>query len=931
MTHMLMARAIIDHTALEGIHVARMRFPYDTALDTFLSSILAISSRRQKRKQPFDPKEYPPFRRLNDALVATAPSLIHGFEEYGRDIHWEHRGIWQKPRQLLTLTQVYSDPPLWKPDIAQINDLVWVWAEQWAKDVFADEVSTRDGERALGALLHSIQNNAEGWTESIDASTLWSAHEQDNVAYSALPSIIAALFVEKSRLQPFTMGDSSKPIRWLLTQDGDKSLAVVSEPFSHNNGNDLLSYKVEFVLQTQPGRVEPWLAVYIRLRRWGSRPVTSKNYRRDVSVMLMLGSERKEGWPVNAESTMVRLRVSGSVSKGKLRWGDRLSELLGAWRARPLIDPNILFKAPGAYDGDTYLILHAEGMTYKGGKHSAKSGTTLRERTDLMKNLQTVMDGILTLDRPLPIDVPASLTVADIREQRLMALHSVEDMKKVQVDVPKGQTKRERRALQRQHTDKALDIARGSKPIHLLLITKESKPALERAVREALFLDEDESLPNLLRITSVRVPLELALPPGSEIPDGYARNQADQAQHQNTLTAEWEAKRRDWEALLRPHFLSNAHNLALIELSGKPLKTTEKDDWLKSAVRHACVQAGIVSQMMFTFPDRLYDYPNSMIHLPRIRNAIYDLLLRQTHVLYGSLAEVYQYAGLEATRAKELVLGGLYRERKNMTPRVAFPLYVELHPDGRVMVTLPDAEGNPLEPIPYLEASIKLGQLFCKPANENNQRLFNYRLKSGDNRMAHFVSGILKRPLQQQTLILMEADGWRQDGIFLTGNKYIKRDSLKIGNEILTPTSLPKVALLRVRDAGTLGETPQYVSSDAWDIQQFDSEDRIIGIIDHDSSESFLHYFSIGRQPPQDNTLYAFGDGGDKLFRHQQAIELIPFFGPDERMISLTVELLTYCALHLHGQVVTLHYRIHCTLRRRLLMTPWMCSSRNCE
>lgn len=919
MKQMRMARARIIHNALNDIQVSVMDFPYVVTLDTFLSAMIECNPKRKKRKKPIENWEEPPFRRLNGALIATAPTLIHGFEEYGRNaVQWLQSGIWQKPRRALALIQIHEGQQLWRPDVTELNDLVWVWGKQWATAAFPDEISTETGKRALESLLHSIQANEDGWSESIAASRLWT--ERRDERYVSIPSIVSALVVAKSKLLPLTMGDDKKPIIWRLAQDGDRGLAIVSEPFSHNNGDDKLSYKLEFSLQEQAGHAEPWLAVFIRLRRWGSRGVTSTNFKRKVTVMVRLGSERKKGWHIGTDPTMVRLQVDGNIKKRGLRWSDKVSELLSEWRARNLIDANDIFANPfqhsPAQDGDNYLVLHAEGMTYKGGKHSAKSGTSLRERVEITKYLEVLLTGILQFDEPLDVDMSVSLNAADIADEKLLTLHTYEDMRRVRVEAPRGQTERARKALQRQSIDVALERARHNRMINVLLVTTEDKPALERLVREILFLEESDSLPDYITIKPVALPLDLALPPGNGIPSVYERKYLDRDEHQATLTAEWETKRDAWEAFLKQHVVKNAINLALIELPGNSLNITERDNWLKSAVRHACVKCGVISQMLFSFPHKLYAYPHSTRDLPRVRNAAADLLIRQPHVLYGSPSTVYQFAGLNNERADQLVLGGLFRHRKIMQAKIDYPVYVELYPNGEVWVTLPDETGNPQKPISYIDANIKLGKLFCMPLTENTKQSLNYRKDKTDRRLARFVSEILKRRREQPTLIFLEADGWRQEGIYLTTNSNINRSSLKIGDETLTTGDLPNVSLLRVRDAGTLNETPQYVETDAWDQEQFDRDDRMVGIIDHHGKELY-HYFSIGRQPTQDQTLYAFGDGGDKAFRHQQAVEFVPFFGVN------TEDDQTFCRIaHLlrstpawNGGSITLPFVLHLAMK----------------
>ncbi|MCU0498854.1 MAG: DUF3962 domain-containing protein [Anaerolineae bacterium] len=921
MKQMRMARARITHNALNDVLVSVMDFPYVEALDVFVATMLECKPNRKKRKNPIEKWEVPPFRRLNGALIATAPTLIHGFEEYSAsNKQWEKSGIWQKSRRALALIQTQQGQELWCPNVTELNDLVWVWAKQWATATFPNEISTETGNLALKNLLHSIQINEEGWSPPLAASHLWAEHQKEGYVYKALPSIISALVVEKSRLQPLLMGDDNKPIVWRLAQDGDHGLAIVSEPFSHNKGDDLLSYKLEFSLQTQPSHTEPWLAVFIRLSRWGSRKVASTNFKRKVTVMVRLGSERKKGWKIGTDPTMVRLQVDGSVKKKGLKWRDKVSELLSEWRARNLVDANDVFANPlqhsPAPDGDHYLVLHAEGMTYKGGKHSAKSGTSLRERVEITKYLEELLTGVLQFDEPLDVDMPVSLNAAELADKKLLALYTYEDMKKVQVKSPRKKIKHDRKQLKRERVDAAFERARQDRMINLLLITVEDKPVLERVVREILLLEESDSLPDYLTIKPVALPLDLALPFGNSIPNVYERKYSDRDKHQAALTAEWEAKRDSWEAFLKPYVVQNAVNLALIELPGNSANITERDDWLKSAVRHACVKCGIISQMVFSFPQKLYSYPYTTKDLPRVRNAAADLLIRQPHVLYDVPSTVYRFAGLTDERADQLVLGGLFRHRKLMQAKIDYPVYVELHPNGEVWVTLPDTSGSPQKPIPYVDANIALGRLFCEPITENTKWNLNYRKDHKDGRLAHFVTKILKSRCEQPTLIFLEADGWRQEGIYLTGNGNVNRNSLRIGDKVFMPTDLPNIFLLRVRDAGTLNETPQYIETNAWDQEQFDRDDRMVGIIDKHGKELF-HYFSIGRQSPQDHTLYAFDDGGDKAFRHQQAIEFIPFFGvktEDDQIFCRIAHLLRSTPAWTRGSI-TLPFVLHLAMK----------------
>ena len=182
----------------------------------------------------------------------------------------------------------------------------------------------------------------------------------------------------------------------------------------------------------------------------------------------------------------------------------------------------------------------------------------------------------------------------------------------------------------------------------------------------------------------------------------------------------------------------------------------------------------------------------------------------------------------------------------------------------------------------------------------------------GDARLVRFLSSILNRKRDQPTLMLLEADSWRQEGISLTSNTYMRKNQLKLGTETLGLSDTPHLSLLRVRDSGALNETPQYVDTNAWDHKEFDQDDRTVGVVDHNEGE-FFRYFSIGRQLTQDNTLYAFDDGGDKAFRHQQAIEFIPFWGvePTDEIVFCRIAHLLRSTPAWTGGTITLPYPLH--------------------
>ncbi len=910
----LLARFALNMDALKTMHVATMDFPYENALDTFMGDMIAINQARDAVAY----EEYPPIRRLNDVLVGTAPVLVHGFETHGRKRPWLQSGINTKPRRMLALANDADDHPVWRPDSDQINDLAAVWATQWALATFSDEIAMRGGEEAVEALDENIRAAQPVWQEQTLAD-LWDQRETNNAVWSALPSVLAATFTSRMQDRSFAMGNEhiQRALRWQLTQDGDRLLCVVSEPFHYESGSnrDLISYKLEFRLQTQAGGKAPWVAVYMRMRRWADRPVSRTNFGRDVSVLVTLGSSRKPGW--QTQPTMVRLQVQGGANN--LSWKNDTPLLLEAWKARPLVNPNALFADPQNYarpddHGDSYYILHAEGMKYDTPKnHTAKTGTSLRERSEIMDHIAAVMGNyqrdaesdplmsLLTPDTDLDVDFRSILAPEDIYAKQLRAMYTTRDIDQAsalpRTTLPPPNVDRERiperrLRLQRHLIGAALDRARHGKRLNIMLVTKEkpAKVVLEREIRRLLYLDAESPLPSSVVITPVVIPAALSVPPGKSIP--YARKAADREVHQATLTAEWQQLVNEWEQLLKKHALSEAYNLALIEIDGSSNpsdNSREKSGWHKSAVRHACVQTSVVSQMLRTIPpamaDPKYFAPFVPTELGRIKNAVRDLLLRQLHVLYDLPQALYAHAGLSEDNASNLTVVGLYRYRASIPNQVDYPLAVEFRPDGTVMVILPDAEGNPQEPMPYVEAGIQIGRVFAQPMNKENKRQVNYYPRDNDPRLTRFAEAVLTRVRQKPTLILMEADGWRSHGVLPIGNEVLQHNRLQINNRTYAPESLPYVRMVRVRDAGNLGETPQYAATNNTTWNELDAAelfDMMIGVIDTHTTSDLPHYFSIGRQlaaaKNDDHTLYSFDEGGDVAYKHQQAVEMVPFF-----------------------------------------------------
>lgn len=929
MTKMLLARFALNQKALEGCQVATLPFDaYTSALDNVLGFILSNDSKRQRKKGfKWEWHEHPPFECLNDVMVGSAPSFIHGFNPFGDSQKWIKSELSTKPRYAMALTSV-NELPVWIPDIAQVNDLVFTWAEQWVRETF-DVAKFRGSNDALESMRKAIYAVQTPW-EYTNAAELWRQYidEEDTLVWSALSSVLAALFVHRMAGKVFPMSDGEKTqlITWQLTQEGNGRLAVVSEPFRHGKlgdaeGKGLVAYKLEFVLQTIAGSSEPWIAVFVSRRRFADRKVTAKNYQRDVTVLVSSATERKAGWAITP--TWIRFQVKGWLKKDpkdadesvddedKLRgifWRTDSQSLWEAWKARPLIDPRELFRTGGHIDAeqhqDRYLILHAEGMEYSPGtKHGAESGTSLLERKLIIGHVQEIMSDVLTPDTSMAVDEISTLTVEDIFEQQLRALYTVEDIKRSTRALPiehgtELSADVQRQLTRRTITDAAITVALGNKPLNLIIAAEElpARQVLEDYVRDTLFLEAHEALPSCICLTPHQLRHDLNIPPGASIPE--QKTKEDRERVKVSFPEEWADKSRAWKEDFQGVVMPDAHNIALVELNGRSNAITDKYAWRKTAARRGIYEAGASSQFVLSIPQKMAGDPKYFATQARCRviNAVRDALVRQTGLLYGSLSELYQYAGLEEQKAKQLVVIALYRFRQNSPQKVDYPYAVELYADNRVAVVLPDINGMPQSPVSYIEAAINIGQLFSRPMKQN-WRSVNYQADQQDTRLMDFAHAIIGSQRSQPTLILMEADGWRQRYLKITTNPSLSKDVVNLSGKSYTPKKLPNTTLLRIRDAGTLNETPQFIAGEEprWDDNNLPIDsDGMLGAVD--AHGELIHFYSVARQSAtidsdQDNEDFIFGDGGDTAFKHQKIVEMLPWFAQSD------AERIVYCRI----------------------------------
>lgn len=115
-----LARYTVLPEVLRTLHVETLSFApsYQQAISTFRQ---AISS--------FQRKEAAPLRRLNNALLACAPTLTHGFERFQAN---NHRAV-----------VAGANGALHRPEPADLHPLVNIWGKHWV-----DTLSQRTKKKA---------------------------------------------------------------------------------------------------------------------------------------------------------------------------------------------------------------------------------------------------------------------------------------------------------------------------------------------------------------------------------------------------------------------------------------------------------------------------------------------------------------------------------------------------------------------------------------------------------------------------------------------------------------------------------------------------------------------------------------------------------------------------------------------------------------
>ncbi|QKQ77964.1 DUF3893 domain-containing protein [Nostoc sp. TCL240-02] len=348
---------------------------------------------------------------------------------------------------------------------------------------------------------------------------------------------------------------------------------------------------------------------------------------------------------------------------------------------------------------------------------------------------------------------------------------------------------------------------------------------------------------------------------------------------------------------------------AIVEIGQTKKKGVHPKQSIYRVVREACVLEKIGSQMVQTVKPKSADKEDESTDIPlsyskktegRILNAVLDLTLRQVGALYGLPSEVYKRAGIPKEIAQNLDVIALCRRKTTQgQENIHYALAVRLRANGVVDVLFPDHNNW----IPYAQAGIELGQIFSRVRCDRNYKTVQLQ----GIELAKFAADVLTQVSEKPTLVLIEADVWRNERGEENGGQawfQLKNEYLLAKRDILDFQHIPGHACVYPRDHNQLrnllgiirfrtgDETTQYITNrETWN-ENSPARDliRLSGFYDTSVTE-LLHYFSIGRLPQtqkaQDTStareLYMLDSQDDEYgvniaFKHQQMIEILPFF-----------------------------------------------------
>ncbi|WP_225896331.1 RNaseH domain-containing protein [Amazonocrinis nigriterrae] len=913
---LLPARMNLVTDAFANLDIAVLPFPFVQIVRDFCHDIKQALYRGKNREVT------PPYRQLNNALLACASTLTYGFEFLGSD---------EETKLPLYQALAVGTPenPLKTPTPQQIHQLVRIWAQEWTKQ-YRDKGKTDEVNSVCDRFLERMAVIPPDWDwQRIKPETLVrDINAERGLGFQAIPSLLATMLHGKKCI--INSGKRQQEIQWRKVQGGGSGkvgLYLVSKPFKANytdNGKEregYFAYRLDFNVETQAGRfnnngnLEPWIFLHLSCQRYPHEPFLEANYGRDISVLMGMNKARLSDYEV--DSTLVRLVIDNNGKEKENLWKLQLPELLAAFKARALEQPENILNNPTEFgnldnsnnwgDKDEYYLIHTEGYKYEHEKrkrgHSIKTGFSFLERGDIIARVLELLNGVLVPDNPMQSDIPAPSGI-----KAPLAMRDYEFISRP----------RKKRELYQRIATNAIYRALQGKAMHIFLIYREQDTykVVYQQLRDVFLLNENEDFPQDITVSKILIDDATLLQPLNT--GGFLLK--DHHKFDEQIRKQYQAKREAWRTFIQKNAIplinceTNPHCLAIIEIGRIKTKGVLPQQNIKGAIREACVREGMSSQMIQTVTPKSSDTEDDEDKSPayskatkgRVMNAVLDGTLRQIGVLYGLPFEVYEQAKILQEIAQDLDIIAFCRRKTNQYQGdIHYALAVRLRATGAVDIMLPDAS----DWIPYSQAGIAIGKIFAearRDRHENTKRIQS-KIKLSSTELVQFVARVVTKHLDRPTIVLIEAEGWRNErGEDNEGKIWpqLQNEYLLAKCNVLDFSHVPGhtceysrennqlenlLAVIRIR---TGKETPQYITNrETWN-KDCPTRDlpHLSGFYDGSALE-LLHYFSVGRLPKTQKLqnempipeLYKLGYQDDEYganipFKHQQIVEIMPFF-----------------------------------------------------
>lgn len=878
-----------------------LEFPYERAVSAFMEHFSEIFNKRHNKKLPYHLRL--PYRQLNDALLSLAPGLVQGFEG-------------DKTHRMVTFTRYEEETaqlPEEFPSQEQIKSLIRHWVERWGQQTDIQPLLQADGKNAWATLIKALDSDPEtDWRHNIHPTSLAADSSYENgLAYVVLPALLTALLHNKT--MTIQSEQNTYPITWRrVNSSGKNGLYLVSEPIQRQD--DYFAYRLDFSVQTQAGYVSGgksgvWIFAYLSIQRYIGERYRKGDDNRNISIQVGFNRERflnGDGW--DDDTTLIRLGVQKKKGQPAV-WDSGVGSLLDDFAVRKLLSPEEILTTPQRYGnynnsndfvGDEYYIVFAEGRKFgdeRGRGHQILTGTSLRERSQIMEGIISLLDGWLEVSAPFQLDRQ--------NPQNTFALRDHNHMVKTNVKSP-AKNASWQIALK-------TSLASGQhRYLHIVVLHRSpdfwqwAEPEFEKALMGAA----DGEHP-LATITPRLMPPSLyaLLNPGELDPNLYWKPKAQKpagfiTNWNRQMKESYAQKRQEWRNFLRDdiEWLPNSRRLVLIDVPdqlGDP-----PNQRIKAAVRDACNREKVSSQFIignFKEDKRTKQTARRLDgnSAGRLKNAVLDLLLRQQTILYAPPREIYEYAAeMNADTAQQLDVIAFCRIQSTSVSKFNYVLSVRLRADGEVKVMLP---GDTTRWLSYDAAAHQIGILF----SDKHWTLYRDKspspLRLNQGQMVDFVHEVLTKRLERPTIAVIEAVGWRNGRgeeeqkhcwtQLRNSDLFQNRHKLRFDTNRVYERSAPVLndllAVVRLRMGD---ETPQYTTASTWTSEELMRDmPHNTGYVDP-CVPDMLHYMSVAGLPElqkkqKDKRIVELfkADLKDKpqdeiAIKHPQIIEMVPFF-----------------------------------------------------